>query len=370
MPLFMDFHRIPNITIEAARKAHIEDEKIQNNYGVKYLQFWVNQQAGNLFCLVEGPDKEKIEEVHRRAHGHVACAMVELNRSQYSLIMDDKNLRVEEGLVINEHGAVDLGYRTIMAVWLESSITGKKNQEGLLPALEKTRGLITQTLPRHQGRVIKLTGDDHILSVFNSTSQALKCANEIQASIIQQNKMRRNGSGKVSSFIGVASGQPLNENNEFIEETVRLATRLSQVAGTNEIVISQLAQELTEAGRKGKVRALNGMEETFLTALLQTIERHFADENFTIELLVREMGISRPQLYRKIQSLSGMAPNDLIRHLRLMKSMPLLRRKSGNISEVALSVGFSNPSYFAKCFAAKFGCSPSQFLATSRLTDR
>jgi AraC-like DNA-binding protein len=361
----MDFHRIPNITIEAAKKAHIEDEKIQNNFGVKYLQFWVNQQAGNLFCLVEGPDKETIEEVHRKAHGHVACAMVELNPNHYSLIMDDKNLRVDGGLVIDQKGEVDLGYRTIMAVWLERSATVKKNEEGLLPALAKTRELITQTLARHQGRVIKLTGDDHILSVFNSTGQALQCAKEIQASIIQHNKASRKASGNVSSFIGIASGQPLNENNEFIEETVRLATRLSQVAGTNEIVMSLLARELSEPGPKDKVRALNGMEEAFLTSLVQAIEAHFDDENFTVESLVREMGISRPQLYRKIQSLSGMAPNDLIRHLRLMKSMPLLRRKAGNISEVALSVGFSNPSYFAKCFAAKFGCSPSQFLAAT-----
>jgi hypothetical protein len=56
MPLFMDFHKIENITLDAVRMAHSADEAIQDRYGVKYHQFWVNEEAGSVFCLVEGPD--------------------------------------------------------------------------------------------------------------------------------------------------------------------------------------------------------------------------------------------------------------------------------------------------------------------------
>jgi hypothetical protein len=72
----MDLHKFPHITIDEAKSAHVADERIQRQYGVKYLQYWVNEEAGIVFCLVEGPDKDAVESVHRTAHGHVACAVV------------------------------------------------------------------------------------------------------------------------------------------------------------------------------------------------------------------------------------------------------------------------------------------------------
>src|SRR5690349_9864632 len=134
MPLFMDLHKIPKITIEEAKKAHVADEMIQQKYGVKYLQFWVNEQAGSLFCLVEGPDKETVENVHRMAHGHVACAVVEVNPSYYSVIMGD-NIRIDQGLVHRNTGEVDQGYRSIMVLCLRAASKSVDIEE--LKALEK-----------------------------------------------------------------------------------------------------------------------------------------------------------------------------------------------------------------------------------------
>lgn len=87
MPLFMDFHKIENITIEDVKSAHIADKKVQDKYGVKYHQFWVNHEAGTVFCLMQGPDKESCEAVHREAHGNIACAMTEVEPGLYEMIM-------------------------------------------------------------------------------------------------------------------------------------------------------------------------------------------------------------------------------------------------------------------------------------------
>jgi len=92
-----------------------------------------------------------------------------------------------------------------------------------------------------------------------------------------------------------------------------------------------------------------------------------SDENFSIEALSRDIGISRPQLYRKIVTLTGRSPNDLIIDLRMSKALSLLKKKAGNISQIALEVGYSNPSYFAKCFTKKFGCTPSKYVETVRV---
>jgi AraC-like DNA-binding protein len=73
------------------------------------------------------------------------------------------------------------------------------------------------------------------------------------------------------------------------------------------------------------------------------------------------MSMSRSQLYRKIHALTGMSPNEFIRYNRLQKAAELLSHHTGNISEAAYEVGFSNPSYFSECFKKQFGVLPSDY---------
>ncbi len=373
MPLYMDFHKFPHITIEEAKKAHMADESIQKKYGVKYLQFWVNEGAGTIFCLVEGPDMPTCESVHQMAHGHVACAMVEVDPSYYSLIMGE-NIRIDQGVVHDEDGSVDLGYRSILAVTVQGRPPEQAKEGKPLARLEdyeylktplRAREVVFREVSKFNGRPVKLTGDDTLVNVFNSASQAVECAREIQTGLLSQNNKAKGKEGPVIFKIGLSAGQPVTENNEFIEVTIRLAKRLCMIADESRILRSSLIHELCEEDPNGstKIKSLSANEEVFLTELFGIIEAQLSDENFNIDSLVRAIGMSRPQLYRKIQSLAGKAPNDLIRDLRLDKALSLLRRKSGNISEIAFEVGFNNPSYFAKCFAVKFGCLPSRFMA-------
>lgn len=347
MPMFMDLHKFPRITIHEAKTAHAADERIQQQYGVKYHQFWVNEEAGNLFCLVEGPDKATVEAVHRMAHGHVACALVEVDPSYYSLIMGS-NISIDHGLVRRESGLADSGDRFILVVsFYERIPEGGK-------AAARTRELVLNYASKHKGRHVKLTGEDGLVNVFDHVEDALQCAKEIRKELLKSKKT-------ISFRLGLAAGQPVTENNEFIEDTMRLAKRLSAVAEDGSVFLSSLFGELTEdLEKEKKMRTLTVAEESFLGQCFTTLDRELSNENFSIESLVKSVGMSRAQLYRKIQSLSGRAPNALIRDLRLEKARSLLKRKKGNISEVAFEVGFNNPSYFSKCFATRYGCLPSQ----------
>jgi len=57
MPLYMDLHRgLKGVTREEAEHAHHLDEQVQDKYGVKYHKFWLNEEAGTIFCLMEGPN--------------------------------------------------------------------------------------------------------------------------------------------------------------------------------------------------------------------------------------------------------------------------------------------------------------------------
>ena len=79
MPLFMDEHKhIDGLTAEAVAGAHQKDMEIQSKYDVKYLKYWFNEQSGKVYCLVEAPNKEAAERVHRESHGLVADEIVEV----------------------------------------------------------------------------------------------------------------------------------------------------------------------------------------------------------------------------------------------------------------------------------------------------
>ena len=73
MPLFMDMHSIDGgVSTSDAAAAHEADLATQAAYGVSYLRYWVDEEAGKIFCLVDAPDAEAANTVHRKAHGLVA----------------------------------------------------------------------------------------------------------------------------------------------------------------------------------------------------------------------------------------------------------------------------------------------------------
>jgi hypothetical protein len=73
MPLFLDVHTIEGgVTADDVAGAHRADLATQGDYGVNYIRYWVDEEAGKIFCLVEAPDAEAANSVHRQAHGLVA----------------------------------------------------------------------------------------------------------------------------------------------------------------------------------------------------------------------------------------------------------------------------------------------------------
>lgn len=73
MPLYMDVHNLDGpVTVDDVAKAHAADLEIQGDHAVHYLRYWVDESHGKIFCLVDAPDPEAANTVHREAHGLVA----------------------------------------------------------------------------------------------------------------------------------------------------------------------------------------------------------------------------------------------------------------------------------------------------------
>lgn len=104
------------------------------------------------------------------------------------------------------------------------------------------------------------------------------------------------------------------------------------------------------------------MDKDFVERFKGLIEAKMSDSGLNVEDLGKDMGLSRVQLYRKIKSLTNYSPNELLRIARLKKASSLLASSNMTIAEVGYEVGFSSPSYFAKCYKEEFGESPTDFL--------
>ena len=108
--------------------------------------------------------------------------------------------------------------------------------------------------------------------------------------------------------------------------------------------------------------AITSADEKFLDKIMEILEENMGNSEFEVQQLQEKMFMSRMQLYRKIKALSNQNPSEFIRTIRLKRAASLLENKFGNIAQVAFEVGFSNPSYFSKCFKELYGKLPSEFI--------
>lgn len=103
-------------------------------------------------------------------------------------------------------------------------------------------------------------------------------------------------------------------------------------------------------------------DKVFIVRLNDVILKRMGDPELSVEDIGSEIGLGRVQLYRKVKSITGQSPNELLRIARLKKSVELLNNTDMNISEVAYTVGFNSSSYFTKCYKDYFGEAPTQSL--------
>lgn len=103
-------------------------------------------------------------------------------------------------------------------------------------------------------------------------------------------------------------------------------------------------------------------DETFLQKAIEIVEKHMMNSDFSVELMVKEMSISRSNLYLKIKELTGLSSSEFIRNIRLKRAVQLLEKSDLSVKEIMYMTGFNTASYFSKCFKKQFGVIPSKYV--------
>jgi AraC-like DNA-binding protein len=104
-------------------------------------------------------------------------------------------------------------------------------------------------------------------------------------------------------------------------------------------------------------------DEKFMEAFRAEIEKILSDTlpEFNIDAICDKLKIGRAKFFKKVNAITGVTPNEYIISYRLERASQLLIQNYGNVTHVALAVGFENPNYFAKCFKEKFDQTPTEY---------
>ena len=115
------------------------------------------------------------------------------------------------------------------------------------------------------------------------------------------------------------------------------------------------SQEPTDA----EVSSPRSQDTIFAETLNKAIRKNIKNPKLRMENLGEEIGLGRVQLYRKVKAITGMAPVELLRQMRLQKGYMLLTTTNKTVAEIAYEVGFNTPGYFSKCFKEQYGKQPT-----------
>ncbi len=141
-------------------------------------------------------------------------------------------------------------------------------------------------------------------------------------------------------------------NVEYLEETIK--TVLKNRAVLREHYTSELPSE-------NRSNSSSKIDRKFINVFTAIVENNIDNENFLVDDLCKEIGVSRVQLYRKVKALLGYNINEYILDVRMQKAKYLLLNEDLSISEISYKVGFSSQAYFATVFKSKFGVTPKAF---------
>ena len=142
-------------------------------------------------------------------------------------------------------------------------------------------------------------------------------------------------------------------NVQYLEENIKSLIR------NRERLKDHYSSELPNETARGNIS--KKIDRKFVNEFSSIVETNIGNENFGVEDICREIGMSRVQLYRKVKAVLGLNINDYILSVRMQRAKYLLLNEDLTIAEISYRVGFSSQAYFSTVFKSKFGVTPKAF---------
>ncbi len=358
----MDLHTLPGVTALDVAEAHRKDLLHQEEYGCKCMTYWLDEARENVFCLIEGPTKEAVAELHNRAHGLLPSKIIEVKselvQSFLGRIYDPTDAETShDGLKV----FADPSFRILLVTKITDPVLlqSKLGCENAKELLNSHNDIIRKNMEQYGGREVEQGGSGFIIS-FALAAKAVFCALAIQKDMLAKDL------DTIGFRIAINAGEPVENSNRLFGDTIQMAANLCMIARSGQVAIASPVMDLVSKDyfqdSANNLLTLAPQDESLLKLLFDKLDENWQDPDFDISDYCHVMTMSKSQLYRKTITLTGLSPNLLLKDFRLEKAKELMKKQRYNISQITFDSGFASPSYFTKCFKKKFGLLPMAYL--------
>lgn len=254
-------------------------------------------------------------------------------------IPTSKNGKKLDLLIIEDNAEMRHYIQTCLDKSQYNIIKAQDGQEGIEKTLEVVPDLIISDImmPRKNGfevveTIRKHVGTSHIPIILLTAKASLE-----------------------SRLEGIARGADVYLTKPFSPK--ELVLRIEKL-----IELRQLLRQRYQNEAPSDANPTFQQEDTFISELRNFIQENIDDVNLDVKRLSQHFGISRTQLYRKLDALVGKSVAQFIRLIRLEKAKELLAQGELNVTEITYATGFSSPSHFARTFKKVYGKAPSEMI--------
>lgn len=366
MPIYMDSHIVPGVEAKHVAEAHKKDLGIQDQFGCRNMTYWVDEDRGRVFCLIDAPNEQAVRDMHNYSHGLVPHEIIQVNSKVVEAFLG----RISDPETFSDSDSSELkifndpAFRVLLAIEIKSKglLIHELGEEKSKTLLDLFFDKVKHNVLRYEGNEVK-GKEDVIIVSFASVSMGVDCAQAIQTELHVAAEL-------IDLRMGIHAGLPVDSSKKLFGKAVNLAQYLCTLRGEARIVISSLVSKLNQVHLDNpslygsKIRNLSASEERTLESLAEILEQKGQDPDLGIKGLCSALGMSKSQLYRKCKCIIGTSPNTLLREYRLQKSLELLGLRDCNVSQASYQAGFNSPSYFIKCFHQRFGLLPLSYSKT------
>lgn len=294
-----------------------------------------------------------------------------------------KNYCKQMGWTVNIESSLDIGTELIVSIpWVNVISQPVYDQIGEA-SCHKPQILIVEDNEELSSFLLQALREEYDCLVASDGKQALEmCESKFLPQVIISDammpnmggielarKLRKSNLTSVIPFILLTAKNDKNIERESVAAGIDvfitkpfdlefLKLRIQQLISKKERIIEQIRLEEIQ---NPQIVQQESYDEKLLSSIIESIEKNMDDSDFSVQRLSEEVNVAGKQLYRKIKQLTGMTPVEYIRSIRLKQAAVLLRQKKFSVAEVMYMVGFSNASYFSKCFQAEFGVTPKAY---------
>ena len=222
MPTYMDRHEAGELAPADIYAGHLLDLQVQEKYHARYLTYWMDQERGHVFCLVDAPSREAAEAVHAEAHGLIANEIIEVEQDA---VADFLGRPSDPPGTSPAQPIADSAFRTVLFTDIEGSthLTQKMGDDGAMTILREHDSIVRTALRLHEGSEVKRTGDG-IMASFASVTKAVESSVTIQRAFMERNHAC--GEEGLRVRVGMSAGEPVRDSGDLFGAVVQLTRRI------------------------------------------------------------------------------------------------------------------------------------------------